>query len=207
MSPHGKMSFLSYLNDSSRIFDIGCGNNSPYKIKKRFPNMHYTGIDVGDHNQLMPNLADSYIISSAKNFHEAICAHQNHFDGVISSHNIEHCYYPSLVFEGMINSLKPGGMLYVAFPTRNSINFPSRLGTLNYFDDPTHNKSVPDPLTFIDIAKKNECEIIYFKLRYRPFLYFILGFLSEPFSFLRRKVLRGTWEFYGFETIIWLKRN
>jgi hypothetical protein len=57
LRPNGKVEFLSLLPDDAVILDVGCGNNSPYRVKRIIPNSNYTGIDVGDHEQKKPNRA------------------------------------------------------------------------------------------------------------------------------------------------------
>ena len=86
-----KSKFLKKINPNGRLLDVGCGNNSPYNIKTRYPNIKYTGIDVGNCNQTKHNLADNYIMVKPENFSDAIANLPELFDTVISSHNIEHC--------------------------------------------------------------------------------------------------------------------
>ena len=105
----------------------------------------------------------------------------------------------------MLRAVKPGGRIFLAFPCEESIHFPSRQGTLNFFDDPTH-VAAPGYLSIqgkiaqegfgIDIAVK----------RYRPFYHFVRGALAEPLSAYRRRVMYGTWALYGFKTVIWATR-
>ena len=73
------------------ILDVGCGNNSPFHTKTVLPNCNYYGIDICDHNQTKPLLADLYIITTPDNFSFEISKYSNHFDAVISNHNLEHC--------------------------------------------------------------------------------------------------------------------
>ena len=70
----GKIAFLARLHPDSSILDVGCGNNMPYSTKQILPRCTYTGIDVGDHNQTKPNLADRYIIAEPTTFARA-CSH------------------------------------------------------------------------------------------------------------------------------------
>ena len=81
------------------------------------------------------------------------------------------------------------------------------MGSLNYFDDITHKPPPPDFKSIIETLKLNEFDIEFSTNRYRPFLLSLVGLLLEPFSFLRQKVLRGTWELYGFESIIHAKKQ
>jgi SAM-dependent methyltransferase len=142
---NGKTDFLSKLNSDSSILDVGCGNNSPFRAKQILPNCVYTGLDVADYNQTKPLLADNYIITSPQNFSNEIARFSNVFDAVISTHNLEHCDDREMTLTAMLEALKIGGKLYLSFPCEDSINFPHRGETLNYYDDPTHKLS---PLNF-----------------------------------------------------------
>jgi len=125
--------------DGLKLLDVGCGNNSPFYVKKQLPLVNYTGIDIGDYNQDKPNLADRYLITTPELFSEEIDKFNNCFDIVISAHNLEHCNHPIKTLESMINATKSGGGIFLSFPCARSVGFPQRKGTLNYYDDPLIN--------------------------------------------------------------------
>ncbi|MCZ2207541.1 methyltransferase domain-containing protein [Cylindrospermopsis raciborskii] len=200
---HGKHAFILRLNSKDSILDVGCGNNSPYKVKKILPLSYYVGIDIGDYNQLRPNLADQYILTNPKDFCSEIAKYKTYFDAVISSHNLEHCDDRMCTLKAMLESIKPGGKLYLSFPCETSLSFPRREGTLNYLDDTTHVPPPPDFELILQVISDYDFEILYQIRNYRPFFLALLGFLVEPISMLSKRVLRGTWEYYGFESIIW----
>jgi len=206
LRPKGKYSFLSTLCNRAEIFDIGCGNNSAYKIKCSFPNFIYTGIDIGEVDLEKPNSADYFISTSPSEFSSEIARFKNIFDAVVSSHNLEHCDKRIETINAMLDSIKPGGVIYMSFPCESSINFPKRYGTLNYYDDPTHQYGPPDLMQCVSILKSKGFEITYLSKRYKPFLLFLIGFLMEPFSIIKKRVFFGTWEYHGFESIIWAKK-
>lgn len=206
LRPRGKVSFLSKLNPQSKILDVGCGNNSPFRVKQIIPNCEYTGIDIGDYNQFKPNLADNYIVVSSNNFTNKISKLSNSFDAVLSSHNLEHCDDRDGTFKAMLSSLKIGGQIFISFPCEESIKFPKRYGTLNYFDDDTHKFSPPNFSKLIEDLKISNFEVVFSTKRYKPPILWIMGLLLEPLSAHQKKVLRGTWEYYGFESIIWAKK-
>lgn len=203
----GLYAFLSMLPSKSSVLDVGCGNDSSYNIKTCFSKFNYTGIDIGDYNQTKPRLADEYIITTSDDFAKKISEIQNRFDAVISSHNLEHCDHRDKTLQSMMDVVKPGGFLYLSFPCQESIHFPRRKRTLNYFDDPTHQSLPPN---FDDIAQclvSNNFEMIEKIRRYRPILLFIVGFFQEPIARLRNDNLQGTWSLYGFESIIWARKK
>jgi SAM-dependent methyltransferase len=127
------------------------------------------------------------------------------FDAVVSAHNIEHCDDPDLTLTAMMAALKPGGRLFMAFPTEASVRFPHRRGTRNFFDDPTH-KTMPSFAGLRDRIFGAGFRIDVAVRRYRPLRYVLAGLRNEIPSRLRKEVLFGTWALYGFESIIWATR-
>ena len=207
--PLGKTSFLYKLKNDAQILDIGCGNNSPYKIKSILPNCIYTGIDIEDYNQTRNSIkiADKYILTESKNFANTISKINKQYDAVICTHNIEHCEDRDLVLNNICEKVKPGGLIYLTFPSEDSINFPSRRGTLNYFDDKTHKGNPPNFLKIEKILLKKNIKTIKKSKKYQPTIMMLYGNLIEPLSLLRNKVYQGTWEKWGFEAIIIGKKS
>jgi SAM-dependent methyltransferase len=205
--PRGIYSFLrKHITKNSFILDVGCGNDSSYRIKSLFPFINYTGVDIGDYNLKSPNLSDRYLIFSPITFSNEIASLSPDFDIVLSSHNLEHCNSPYETLGSMLDVLKSGGYMYLAFPCFESVNFPSRKVTLNYYDDSTHTSTPLDFNRVIQIIGVKNAEVIYFSKKYRPFFLWLIGLFQEPFSRLLRRNLQGTWAFYGFETIIWVRK-
>ena len=205
--PAGLFAFLRSLPPNPRILDIGCGNNSPQRVKGLRPDATYTGVDVGDHNQSGNSLsfADHYVIASSAEFANAIAAlGAARFDGVISNHNLEHCEAPDAVLEAIAKVIAPGGRLFLAFPSEASVNFQSREGTLNFFDDPTH-REVPSWNHVVEKLKNLQFEIGQAHPRYRPLFPAAIGLAFEPWAAATGKQapLAGTWALYGFESILW----
>lgn len=208
LRPHGRAAFLATLGAEPRILDVGCGNNSPTKIRQTVPKCKYTGIDVGYYNLSELDPDGAYIITSAKDFASEIGKFENEFDAVISAHNLEHCDDRDSTLRAMLDAIKMGGAIYLAFPSEKSVSFPKRqIGTLNYFDDSTHKDVPPEFNKLIDELNFSGFEIIFSAPNYRPFLLRYVGMLLEPIAFLRGAVLMGTWEFYGFESIIWARKT
>lgn len=209
LKPNGLTEFLNNLNESSFILDVGCGNNSPRRVKNAKPNSYYVGIDIADYNQKInpSNYADEYIVTNSDEFTESILKIEKNFDAIISRHNIEHCEKRFETLKAMISKLNNEGKIFLSFPSEESKFFPSRNGTLNYFDDKTHIAEPPDFKITLSIIKEFNLKIIYANKKYQPKLLKIIGFLIEPISRLRNKVMIGTWENYGFEAIIIAKKE
>lgn len=199
---HHKTAFLHSVAPGSRILDVGCGNNSAFHTKNIVKNCFYVGIDITNYNNQSIELADEYVLVDKQKFADGIREISSVFDVVVSSHNIEHCDQPFAVLSAMIDKLDFGGKIYLSFPCEESIKFPKRDGTLNYFDDPTHNSAPPSFDKIIFFLESHNLKIQIARRRYRPLFFVLMGLILEPVSFIRRKVLRGTWELYGFESII-----
>jgi len=207
LRPRGKISFISNLKYNAKILDVGCGNNSPYIVKSVLPKSIYVGLDIGNYNQTKPNLADEYYLASPDEFAGKIASFNEEFDSIISSHNIEHCNERIVVFLKMIKAIKTGGKIYLSFPCKDSIHFPRRAGTLNYYDDDTHNNLPPDFTEFLKILHDNNFTILFAVKKYKPFLMWLIGLILEPYSRVRNKTFSCTWAYYGFESIIWAVKN
>lgn len=201
----GKNSFIVSIVKNGKVMDVGCGNNSPYLVKTLRPDVYYLGLDIDTYKQNSDyeKYADEYIIIEPEYFHKKIEEYSNEFDSIISAHNLEHCNDYISVTLAMIKALKKGGTIYISFPCEESANFPSRKGTLNFFDDETHKNLIKYSI-FISLLKENDMDIIFSAKRYRPYIPFIIGLFCEPICRLldKQAPASGTWSLFGFETII-----
>lgn len=204
---NGKIPFLKSLKKNVSLLDVGCGNSSPSICKMLRSDIYYVGIDIGDYNQHKnPNdVADEYVLTTPEKFSKTIASYQNNFDAVISSHNLEHCNAPIYVLQAMLRALKSGGRIYLSFPCEASIAFPKRRG-LNFFDDDTH-KNIFHVSDLLEIIKSEGFTIDIVIERNRPLILTLIGLMLEPISMICRKVMIGTWELYGFESVIWATKT
>jgi len=197
-----KYHFLVNLKNGAEVLDVGCGNHSPKAFKRINARIRYTGVDIAEYNLDDDDyeLAERIVFLDKNNFAMEL-KQQGKFDAVVSAHNLEHTSEPMKVIEAMMFVLKKGGLLYLAFPTEKSASFPSRKGTLNFYDDSTHH-TLPSFCKVINEIEANEGKIIYKRKCYRTVLGFIKGLLQEPFSAISKKKYSHTWQLYGFETVI-----
>jgi len=203
----GKIYFIKSLKKNVSLLDVGCGNDSPSICKALRPDIYYVGMDIGDYNHSRnPNdVADEYILTTSDMFSNTILSIQNKFDAVISSHNLEHCNAPNSVLQAMLKALKPGGRIYLSFPSEASTSFPKRRG-LNFFDDSTHKWILPLS-DVLELIKSEGFTVDIVVERNRPRILNLIGLVLEPLSVVWGKVMIGTWELYGFESIIWATKR
>lgn len=210
LKPKGRVAFLTSLSPKTVILDVGCGNDTPARVKGLLPESTYIGLDIGDYNQSQQSLEliDRYIVTSPDKFAQEIESLVGQIDAAISSHNIEHCNEPERTLRAICQSLLPDGKLFLAFPCAQSIHFPKRQGTLNFFDDPTH-RDVPDFLAIRSLLESEGMTLEVCEPRYRPVLLCAMGLLLEPFSMLLKRLMPMgcTWALYGFESIIWARKK
>ncbi len=206
----GKVAFLQQVPKGGTVLDVGCGSNSPARAKRQRSDIRYIGLDVSDYNHSTPPglHADHYIVVSPDHFAAEIENLAGQCDAIVSSHNLEHCLEPDRVLRSIIMALKPGGWLYLSFPCEESVSFPHREGTLNFYDDPTH-RQVPNYRRVLETLGANGMKVAYACKRHRPALLFLVGFFLEPVSMLTRRTMPGlsTWALYGFESVIWASRR
>lgn len=205
--PQGILAFLRDQPFTARILDVGCGNNAPFIFKSLFRDIHYTGLDIGDYNQTEAMLADRYVLTTAPRFAQSIEDFGAQFDAVVSSHNLEHCDDRDATLRAMCAVVKPGGSLYLAFPSEGTERLPSRRVTLNYYDDSTHQGAPPDFAKVLEILAACDFVIEFAAPSYRPMLLSLVGAIQEPLSRLLRRNMQGTWAFHGFEAIVWARKR
>lgn len=197
-----KYHFLVNLKKGWEVLDVGCGNHSPKAFKSINAGIRYIGVDIAEYylDEEDYSLAERIVFIDKDNFATEL-KQQGKFDAVVSAHNLEHTSEPMKVIEAMMFVLRKGGQLYLAFPTEKSVSFPSRQGTLNFYDDSTH-QNLPSFNKVICEIESHGGKVIYKRKRYRTVIGFITGLLQEPFSAIRKKKYSHTWQLYGFETVI-----
>ena len=204
--PRGQRSFISsILKENCKILDVGCGKNSIF-LKSVKPNSYVCGLDISffEQTEESKELYDDLIICNPEDFADSIQNIDADFDIVISNHNIEHCNDPKKVFTAIVERTKIGGNIFIATPSMSSVNFPSRGGGLNFYDDSTHVS--PVNLEKLFHTESNRLECTYYKKSSKPFIWWFFGFAQEYISRKKNYIMLGTWDYYGFEQIMWIKK-
>jgi SAM-dependent methyltransferase len=122
------------------MLDVGCGNHSPSRTRRFLPRCNYFGIDRELYNN------DAADLSAMSKFWQIDLESSDlteipdsSFDAIVMSHVIEHLRSGLDVLGTLATrKLKPGGVIYVEFPSVRSLGLPSMTGTLQFCDDPTH---------------------------------------------------------------------
>ena len=163
-----KLSFIRRLAKNTRLLDVGCGNDSPFRIKLQRPDVFMSGLILIIKTKREMFIAGLTSISwpHPRNFPGKIESFSNTFDAVLCAHNPEHCDDPDAVLNAILKSLKKGGRLYLSFPSEKSLSLPKR-APLNFYDDPTH-KAPPNFDKTINAIRAAGLEIDFAKKQYRP---------------------------------------
>ena len=130
-----------YLKSKSPIIlDVGCGNKSPSSTKEYFPSCKYHGLDSSVYNNSSSDLSlvDVFYDVNLDDFSKLEQLPSDYYDLIILSHVIEHLKYPLDVISILTTKLNHNGIIYIEYPSVNSLSLPSMKGTLNFSDDPSH---------------------------------------------------------------------
>ena len=193
------------LPPAPRILDIGCGNASPTVTKRWFPGCHYSGADIQRYNLGDADLAamDAFFpLGADGSGYDAIP--NASYDFVILNHVIEHMTDPGPIVAKLCARLRPGGFIWIAFPSRRSLTLPRSVDeTLNFYDDPTH-VFLPDLRQIARIVEENGVPVLHAGRSREGFLttladVFKLGKRLAKRLFTGKFSGRGMWYILGFE--------
>lgn len=207
--PHCPMKFRYVRGRLSstalRILDVGCGNSSPSITKRWFPGSHYSGADIQRYNLSEADDAamDAFFMLGVDGSgYDAIP--DASYDFVILNHVLEHMTAPDPILASLCAKLKPGGLIWIAFPSERSLGLPPSVDeTLQFCDDSTH-VYLPSVREVANTLLANGVKILHAG-RSREGL---LTTLSDCVKYGKRRIkaaftgkfsARGMWYLLGFE--------
>jgi 2-polyprenyl-3-methyl-5-hydroxy-6-metoxy-1,4-benzoquinol methylase len=214
--PHCPMKFRfvrGKLPKGARILDIGCGNGSPTLTKRWFPGCHYAGADIQRYNLSDADVAamDEFFSLGADGSGFAAIPEAS-YDFVIANHVIEHMADPVPIVAALCAKIKPGGFIWIAFPSVRSLALPHSVDeTLQFCDDPTH-VYLPDVREIANILLANGVAVLHAGRSREGFF----TTLTDVLKLGKRRVVklftgrfsgRGMWYILGFEDHVFGQRN
>jgi hypothetical protein len=132
------------------------------------------------------------------------------YDFVILHHVVEHMLDPLPILATVCSKLKPGGLIWIGFPSLRSLSLPSGETTLQFCDDPTHVR-VPNIWEISNVLLANGVKVLHAG-RSRSFIREALGAAVLPMALLRKLVTgrlsgSGLWYILGFEDHVFGQRK
>ncbi len=193
------------------ILDAGCGNHFPSIIKQWLPLCTYHGIDRDrDNLDQADKLACDAFFEADLEISDLSFTKNNFYDGIILSHVLEHITNGEALIKQLYEKLKPGGFIYIEVPSERSLRLPSGIGTLNFYDDPTHVRFYSRAEIFC-ILEENNFEVIkagvrrnWIKAIFSPLFYAPL----QLKTLIKYRCLnaRGLWDLLGFAEYVLAKK-
>jgi SAM-dependent methyltransferase len=189
-----------------RILDVGCGPHV-MNTKTWFNVLEYHGVDRHmwpGFEHLYSNLDKLFFVDLETP--DLMEIPDEHYELIILSHVIEHLSNGLEVIEAVTRKLAPGGCIYIESPSKRTINFPSAIGFMNFYDDPTHKRLYFDD-EIIHILQKSYLRVLYAGYRRtwaRALLVPPVSIVLNLFYFLpiRKRISSwGLWELLGIARV------
>lgn len=191
-----------------RLLDVGAGNDSPLRFKTVFGNCEYHGIDRNLCYHLSAEslqCADRFYVLDLTecNFGEIP---DDYFDALICSHVLEHLFNAERVLKALVRKVKPGGFVYIEWPSQRSLFLPSMRGTLNFFDDEGHVRLLSRH-EIVTCLSEAGCETLRVGVCRN-----IWRCVAFPLILFKNRWVRGYfegsdfWELLGFADFIWARK-
>ncbi len=193
------------ISPSPRILDVGCGNGSPTLTKRWFPGCRYAGADIQRYKLSDADVAamdEFYQLGEDGAGYDAIP--EANYDFVILNHVVEHMQEPAPIVAKLCGKLKPGGLFWIAFPSKRSLQLPhSEDETLNFYDDPTH-VNAPKLEELAGILRANGVNVLHAGRSREGFWTSIADVVKLSKRVMRKLFTgrfsgRGLWYVLGFE--------
>lgn len=200
----------SYAGRPCRLLDIGCANGSYRLTRHWLPGCSYYGLDIIEGNltaQERGEIAGFYLADLEKD--DLSQLPNDFFDIIVVSHVIEHLTNSLDVLGRLCAKLKPGGHIYVEFPSVRALNLPEAKHTLNFSDDRTHVR-VYDVREVANVMFANGLRVVRGGRR-REWLRVLLSvgtFPMQVLTYVREGKLHGTglWDLLGFADFVYARK-
>lgn len=165
------------------ILDVGCGGGILSEALARV-GANVTGIDASkelvelatDHSQIDPKISINKPVYKCETIEDHAKEHTNHYDAVVASEILEHVADKELFIKSCVQTLKPGGKIFVTTPNKSRLT--QFLGicvaeyVLKSVPKGTHEYekfSTPNEVTFL--LERNNCHVqIIYGLMYYPII-------------------------------------
>lgn len=181
------------------ILDLGCGDGSPQVFAAAFPTSSYIGVDHdGDRDPRADSAETARFISADLETTTLDEVADASVDLVVATHVLEHLKRGCNLIDTVARKLRPGGFLFVIYPTPDSVHFPSMRGTLNFYDHPEH-VTVVTPEELVAHVRSAGLSILSEGVSRNPVAIAIMParvILTAPFGALSASAF---WDIYGFE--------
>lgn len=189
----------AFFARSARIIDAGGGPLDALKAKRLFRECWYEGINI----DALPTSSrareayDRYHVVDLNDTDLGFLPDRS-FDLVVSSHTIEHLKDGVATVRRLCTKVGPGGLLYLEWPSLESVTFPIRGRGLRFDDDGTHRQTYG--LNEIRAEVERQGLRVEFVRRRRQWLRMILAPVLVAYHSvrLRRLVLYDLWDVTGF---------
>ena len=100
--------------DGFRLLEAGCGSMSKVQLSEK---VHITGIDISEMQLARNNSLDERIVGDIQTWKFP----KHSFDIIICWEVLEHLNYPDRALDNFFDSVKPGGLIILAYPNLYSL--------------------------------------------------------------------------------------
>lgn len=108
---------LEKIEKKGDLLDVGCGNGDLLLAAKKM-GWNVRGIEI---DAKAVEIAKSKDLLVQQASFDIIYEYQMRFDCIFCSHVLEHVHNPRSLLRGLVGALKPGGVLFIAYPNPKSI--------------------------------------------------------------------------------------
>ena len=157
---HPRFSFFKTIAHNAALLDVGAGSGAMASWREW---LHPVRNDIRcyandlEKGEFFDN-CEGYFVHNLSE--KPLDGYSEYFDSIMSCHVLEHVQEWDPFFDNMLDTLKPGGTLFLEWPTIRSQSLPSmsvfldagvKTSTVNFYDDSTHihTADIPDVLPLL----------------------------------------------------------